>query len=74
MAQKLLYPLRTFELGINDKTAANLIPDQAVVDAENVVFGKGPVSKRNGYVSYSKITDPLVATWAHVGAKKWSEV
>jgi hypothetical protein len=70
----MLYPLRSFELGINDKTAANLIPDQAVVDAENVVFGKGFIFKRNGYVSYRKIGEPLVATWADVGAKKWSEV
>jgi hypothetical protein len=66
MAQKLLYPLRTFELGINDKTAANLIPDQAVVDAKNVVFGKGPVSKRNGYVKYSsQLPAPITKHYQH---------
>lgn len=60
MAPKLLYPLRSFELGINDKTAANLIPDQAVVDAENVIFGKGPFSKRNGYVKHStQLSNPI---------------
>ncbi|WP_057766691.1 hypothetical protein [Cytobacillus praedii] len=66
MAKKLLYPLRTFELGINDKTAANLIPDQAVVDAENVVFGKGPISKRNGYVRYStQLPQPITKHYQH---------
>lgn len=66
MAKKLLYPLRTFELGINDKTAANLIPDQAVVDAENVVFGKGPISKRNGYVKYSnQLQHPITKHYQH---------
>jgi len=66
MARKLLYPLRTFELGINDKTAANLIPDQAVVDAENVNFGKGPFWKRNGYVKYSnQLSQPITKHYQH---------
>ncbi|WNS74235.1 hypothetical protein RRV45_15095 [Bacillus sp. DTU_2020_1000418_1_SI_GHA_SEK_038] len=66
VSPKLLYPLRTFELGINDKTAANLIPDQAVVDAENVVFGKGPFWKRNGYVRYSnQLPQPITKHYQH---------
>jgi hypothetical protein len=60
MAQKLLYALRDFSLGINEKTAPNLIPDNALVDAENAVLERGSVSKRHGYVKYSnQLTQPI---------------
>jgi hypothetical protein len=53
MGQKFLYALRDFSFGINEKTAPNLIPDNALVDAQNAVLGRGYVSKRHGYIRYS---------------------
>jgi hypothetical protein len=53
VAQKLLYPLRDFSLGINDKDDPALIADNALVDAQNAIVGRGYVSKRYGYTKYN---------------------
>jgi hypothetical protein len=53
MAKKALVTLRDFSLGINDKDSPNLIPDNALVDAENAIIGRGFVSKRHGYSKYT---------------------
>lgn len=61
MAQKLLTALRDFSAGINDKDAPNLIPDNALVDAQNAVIGRGFIAKRHGYVKYtpSALANPI---------------
>lgn len=51
--------MRDFSKGIIDKTAPNLIPDNALVDAENAVIESGSVSKRNGYQSYASLITPI---------------
>ncbi|WP_394137428.1 hypothetical protein [Cytobacillus oceanisediminis] len=53
MAQKLLQVLNDFSLGINETVSPNLIPNNALVDAENCILGKGFVKRRGGFVKYS---------------------
>lgn len=72
---KELATFRDFSAGLNTKDAANLIPDNALPDAQNAFIGRGYVSKRHGYEQYAKsptITQTL--TWTEFGAKKWSDV
>ncbi len=59
MTKKHLHILRDFSKGINDQTAPNLIPDNALVDAENAVIGSGAVSKRHGYTAYASLANPI---------------
>jgi hypothetical protein len=60
MAVKLYADLQDFSLGINQKDGPTLIMDQELVDAENVVLGKGFAQKRNGFEKYSpQFTDPV---------------
>jgi hypothetical protein len=54
MAVKLYSELRDFSLGINQKDDPTLIADQELIDAENVIFGKGFAQKRSGYEQYSE--------------------
>ena len=56
---KLLYPMRDWSFGMNDKDSPNLIPDNALVEAQNAVIGRGFISKRNGYTKYT--TTPLTS-------------
>jgi hypothetical protein len=75
MAKKFLYTLRDFSFGINEKTAPNLIPDNALADAENVILSRGSVSKRHGYIAYAWTpTGQRATVWSEFGFKKWSEV
>lgn len=55
------YVLRDFSAGLNDKDAANLIPDNALVDVQNAILGRGFISKRHGYVKYtpSALANPI---------------
>ncbi|WP_051291320.1 hypothetical protein [Fictibacillus gelatini] len=53
MSNKLLMTMRDFSAGINDKDAPNLIPDNALVDAQNAILGRGYASKRYGYSRYT---------------------
>jgi hypothetical protein len=53
MSQKLLFTINDFSLGLNDTDAPNLIPDNALVDVNNMVVGRGYISSRHGYVRYS---------------------
>lgn len=57
MTQKYLYSLRDFSLGVNEKDAPNLIPDNALIEAQNAILGRGFVSKRHGFTKYN--TTPL---------------
>ena len=75
MAEKFLGTLKDFSAGLNVQDAANLIPENALTDAENAVIGRGFVSKRSGYEQHAKsptITKTL--NWSDFGAKKWSEI
>jgi hypothetical protein len=57
VTQKLLYPLRDFSLGLNDKDDPALIPDNALTDVQNAIIGRGFIAKRDGYQKYN--TAPL---------------
>lgn len=59
MTKKHLHVLRDFSKGINDKKAPNLIPDNALADAENAIIGSGSVSKRYGYEMYSSLANTI---------------
>lgn len=75
MSQKLTATLNDFSSGLNVQDAANLIPLNALTEAENAVIGKGFVSKRPGYEQYANSPTILqTLTWGDFGAKKWSEV
>lgn len=75
MSKKYLQPMRDFSLGIHDKTASNLIPDNALVEAQNAVLGRGSVSKRNGYQAARWApTGTRETTWADIGEKNWGEM
>lgn len=74
MSQKLMSMLNDFSLGINMKDAANLIPPNALTDAENAVLSKGAISKRPGYERYLSATIERAATWQDVGSLKWSDL
>lgn len=74
MSQKLLASLNDFSLGLNVKDAANLIPPNALTDAENAVLTKGAISKRHGYERYLSAQIERIATWQDIGGKKWSEL
>lgn len=55
MANKSLATLNDFSRGINNNDAPNLIPDNALVDAQNVILGRGYASKRHGYSKYTPV-------------------
>ncbi|MEH7481481.1 hypothetical protein V7157_10490 [Neobacillus drentensis] len=55
MGEKLYADLRDFSLGLNQKDGATLILDQELVDAENVILGKGFAEKRYGFEKYSTL-------------------
>lgn len=58
---KLLYPMRDWSMGMNDKDSPNLIPDNALVEARNAIVGRGFISKRFGYTKYTPtaLTAPI---------------
>lgn len=56
------------------KDAANLIPDNALVEAQNAIVGRGFVAKRSGYDSFASAGIERVAKWNDIGGKKWSEL
>jgi hypothetical protein len=75
VSEKLLVTLKDFSAGLNVQDAANLIPENALTEAENAVIGRGFVSKRSGYEQYAKnptITKTL--KWSEFGAKNWGEI
>lgn len=75
MNQKYIFALQDFSLGQNDKDAPNLIQDNALVEAQNAIVGKGFVSKRHGYQAYTNTPEVQRAiVWSDIGFKKWSEV
>lgn len=53
MTKKYLQTLQDWSKGMNDKDAPNLIADNALVDVENAIIGKGYIEKRFGYQVYS---------------------
>lgn len=53
MTIKLLYPLRDFSYGLNDKVDPALIANNALADVRNAVIGRGFVSKRHGYIRHT---------------------
>jgi hypothetical protein len=53
VAKKQLKTYSDFSKGINDKDAPNLIPPDALVEAQNAIIGRGSVSKRYGYMKYT---------------------
>lgn len=75
MSKKYLSTIKDFSLGLNDKDAPNLIPDNALVDVENAVLGRGLVSKRHGYQEHA-LTPAIrrVLNWSDIGEKKWSDL
>jgi hypothetical protein len=74
LAVKLLGTLKDFSAGLSVQDAANLIPENALTEAENAVIGRGFVSKRSGYEQHASSATVSYLTWAEFGAKKWSEV
>ncbi|GIN88706.1 hypothetical protein J6TS2_50920 [Heyndrickxia sporothermodurans] len=73
MSEKLITNLDDFSLGLNVKDAANVIPFNALTEAQNAVITKGAISKRHGYERYVSATVERGATWQDVGWKKWSD-
>lgn len=75
MSRRIPVDMKDFSSGMNNRDNANLIPDNALVDAQNVILGRGYVAKRNGYqaVGYSPQMK-IVSTWADIGGKKWGEL
>ncbi|MEH7082966.1 hypothetical protein V7139_09560 [Neobacillus drentensis] len=60
MSEKLYADLRDLSLGLNQKDGATLILDQELVDAENVILGKGFAQKRYGFEKYSnQLANPI---------------
>lgn len=74
MARKLISTLNDFSAGLNLKDAPNIIPLNALADAENAVLQRGAVSKRSGYERYISAPIERAATWQDIGGKKWSEL
>lgn len=74
MAEKLMATLKDFSIGLNTQDAVNLIPENALTDAENAVIGRGFVSKRPGYEQFASSPVTQILTWADIGGKKWSEI
>lgn len=75
MSTKYIHPMRDFSRGIIDSEASNLIPDNALVEAQNAVLGKGFVEKRNGYQTYAYTpTGTRLTKWSDLGSKKWGEL
>lgn len=65
MVKKYLSSLRDFSLGINDKDSPNIIPDNALVEAQNALLGRGIVSKRHGYQRYStQLANPITKLYS----------
>lgn len=56
MSQRISVDMKDFSVGMNNRDNANLIPDNALVEAINAILGRGFVSKRNGF---SKATNVL---------------
>lgn len=66
MAQKLLHVLNDFSLGINETASPNLIPDKALVDAENCILGRGFVKRRGGFVKHSnQLLQPITTLYEY---------
>lgn len=74
MSKKVMSTLSDFSLGINAKDAANLIPANALTDAQNAVLSKGAISKRSGYERYVSSPIEREATWNDIGGMKWSDL
>lgn len=75
MSKKYMAVLNDFSAGINERDASNLIPDNALVEAQNAVLGKGYVSKRHGYKRHTHSPNGAnVVKWSDIGPMKWSEI
>lgn len=74
MSRKLISMLNDFSAGLNQKDAANLIPKNALTDAENALLNKGAISKRPGYERYISAPVERIATWQDIGGEKWSDL
>jgi hypothetical protein len=74
MSEKKLMSIHDFSKGINNKDAPNLIPLNALTDAQNAVIQKGAVTKRPGYERFVSAPIERAATWQDIGGQKWSEL
>jgi hypothetical protein len=53
VSTKLYAEFRDFSLGLNQKDGPTLILDTEIVDAENIILGKGFAQKRYGFEKYT---------------------
>ncbi|MEK3819687.1 hypothetical protein MKY20_11530 [Cytobacillus sp. FSL W8-0315] len=74
MARKEIVGITDFSQGINVKDAANLIPKNALTDAQNAVIGRGFISKRPGYERFISAAIERPVNWQDIGGKKWSDL
>jgi hypothetical protein len=64
VSQRIVVDMKDFSAGMNSRDNANLISDNALVDAVNVRLGRGYVSKRNGYSKATNVlTDPVTSSY-----------
>jgi hypothetical protein len=64
VSQKVAVDMKDFSYGMNCHDAANLIPDNAAVDAQDVIIGRGWVTKRNGYSKATGVmSTPITSTF-----------
>jgi hypothetical protein len=64
MSQKVSVDINDFSYGMNSRDHANLIPDNALVDAQDVILGRGWVTKRNGYSKGTQVlSTPITSTF-----------
>lgn len=74
MSGKFVSQFHDFSLGINVQDAANLIPDNALTEAQNAIVGRGFVAKRHGYEMVTSAPIERTLLWNDIGSKKWSDV
>lgn len=64
MSSRISVDMKDFSAGMNNRDNANLIPDNALVDAQNVILGRGFVMKRNGYSKATNVlTTPVTSSY-----------
>jgi hypothetical protein len=64
VSKKVAIDMKDFSAGMNSRDNANLIPDNALVDAVNVVLGRGFVSKRNGFGNATNVLpNPVTSSY-----------